>query len=65
MPERYIQAICTRERVWQVQEHKAFFRAAPTSARDCSINNIRTNRLIKLTVLLGDVKLQALLDLGA
>ena len=65
MSERCMQTTRTREGVWRVQGHRVFFRAAPMSARDCSINNIGTNRLIKLTVLLGDVKLQALLDLGA
>ena len=49
----------------QLQTRQAFFRAAPESARDWSINSIRTNHLIKLTVLVGDVELKALLDLGA
>jgi hypothetical protein len=44
---------------------RSFFRTAPTSARDRSINSIGTNYLIKLTIQLGGVVMKALLDLGA
>ena len=65
MPERRLQKTRTREGVWRVQAHEAFFRAAPGGARDRSINSIGTDHLIKLTVSIGDVQLKALLDSGA
>ena len=49
----------------RLRTRQAFFRAALESARDCSINNIGINYLIKLTVFVKDVQLRALLDLGA
>jgi predicted aspartyl protease len=49
----------------QLRTRQAFFRAALESARDRSINNIRINHLIKLTVFVKDVQLKALLDSGA
>src|SRR5690242_17581905 len=49
----------------RLRTRQAFFRTAPESARDRSINSIGTDHLIKLTVLVGDVELKALLDSGA